>query len=555
VEERQVTRKWFQIAKSEFLVSTSRLRGKRKVVLPAVYILGVLWALFIVPSIMSLLIGEFGAEINVLLMVAFPGLMRSTVMLVWLMLLIYPMSSSLQEIKVGQWEIMLSHDVRTRSIMVGAFVAKIPVYGLFTLFLAPVLISPFAIIFGVSFIGQAFMYLAIFLFAISTLWLSSFLATAIQARLGESSRGNDLAKALAWVLAIVIMVPMYSIIYFAAPLSEMFGTNVFLFFPFTWGADLITWIVISFNGVGLNQSIINTFQSVLGLNWFADLLLFSVFSLVIVGLAFASAGRLFRIGAGARTEKVVTVRKDGPVMRLIRRVSPGPFGILLTSSLKDFMRKAQNVSQLAYMVILSVIYPLFWSAAFGASSFGGDPFLRLFITAAVLGMILAILGGITFGGIGFLDSQDQLWIIKTAPKGATKFMKARIIQALLMNLIVATIPAVILFLFMNYSLVDTIVIWIYAYASLCGAAMVGIGITANNPMYDDTQSRAFKSNRSITMLIVVLASLMWFYVAAFAIQPWTYGLVIGLPIMIAPLLLVGLLTVYLGAKRLSRPMR
>jgi hypothetical protein len=553
VEERQVTRIWFQIAKSEFLVSTSRFRGKRKIVLPAVYVLGVLWALFVIPSIMSLLIGEFGAEINVLLMAAFPGLMRSTVMLVWLMLLIYPMSSSLQEIKVGQWEIMLSHDVRTRSIMIGGFLAKIPVYGLFTLFLAPVLISPFAIIFEVSFIGQSFMYLAIFFFAISTLWLSSFLATAIQARLGESSRGNDLAKALTWVLAIVLIIPMYSIIYFAGPLSQMFGTNVFLFFPFTWGADLITWIVISFNSVGLNQSVINYFQSVLGLDWFVDLLLFSVFSLVIVSLAFASAGRLFRIGAGARAEKIVTVRRDGPVMRLIRRASPGSFGILLTSSLKDFMRKAQNVSQLAYMVILSVIYPLFWSAAFGANSFGGDPFLRVFITAVILGMILALIGGMTFGGIGFLDSQDQLWIIKTAPKGAMKFIKARIIAALLMDLIVATMPAIILFLFLNYSLVDTIVIWIYSYASLSGAAMVGIGITANNPMYDDTQSRAFKSNRMITMLIVMLATMMWFIVVLVVLLASNISPVIGLPIMIAPLLLVGLFTVYLGAKRLSRP--
>jgi hypothetical protein len=108
---------------------------------------------------------------------------------------------------------------------------------------------------------------------------------------------------------------------------------------------------------------------------------------------------------------------------------------------------------------------------------------------------------------------------------------------------------------MNFGLMDTIVIWIYSYAALGGGAMVRIGITANNPMYDDTQSRAFKSNRVISMLIVVLSNFMWFYVAAFELKPWTYGLVIGLPIIIAPLLLVGLFIVYLGAKRLSHPMR
>jgi hypothetical protein len=219
------------------------------------------------------------------------------------------------------------------------------------------------------------------------------------------------------------------------------------------------------------------------------------------------------------------------------------------------MRKAQNVSQLAYLVIISVIYPIFWNVAFGAIAFEGDPSWRLFINAVILGMILAIIGGITFGGIAFLDSQDQLWIIQTAPKGATRFIKARIIQALLMNLIVATIPAIILFLFINFGLMETIVIWIYAYASLGGAAMVATGITASNPMYDDTQSRAFKSNRMITMLIVMLATMVWFIVGLVVLLASNISPVTGLPIMIAPLLLVGALTLYVGAKRLSRPMR
>jgi hypothetical protein len=554
MEERQVTRIWYQVAKSEFLIQTSRFRGKRRIVLPAAFIFVIVWAIYILPTIMAQIIGQLSSSVTILLTGIFPGLMRSAMLLVWLLLVIYPMSSALREIKIGQWEILLSHDVRTRSIMFGSFLARIPVYGLIALALAPLLVAPFAYIFQISLIGQLLMYLIIFLVAISTLWLSTFLTTAIQARLGDSPRGNDLAKALTWVLAIIMVIPLYSLIYYSTSVSQFLGLDVFLIFPFTWGADLISWTAIYFEGVSFSQPIINAFQSTLGFGWSTDLLLFSVFTLVIVGLSFASAGRLFRIGAGPRMEKIVTARRDGPFMRLIRRAYPGSFGILLTATLKDFMRKAQNVSQLAYLVIMSIMFPLLLNSLYSLRAVI-DPTEISYITGAVLGIIISAVGGLTFGGIGFLDSKDQLWIIQTAPKGVSKFVRARIAEAFLMVLIVATIPAISLYFVLDYSLVDTLLLWVYMYAALCSAAMVGIGVSANNPMYDDTQSAAFRLNRLITGGIVAALSYGWFFFLEIRIRPWTYGLPVALLITVAPLLLVGVLTLFIGAKRLSQPMK
>jgi hypothetical protein len=372
-----------------------------------------------------------------------------------------------------------------------------------------------------------------------------------------------LAKALGIVLGIVLIIPIYGLMYAAPILSQILGTNVFLFLPFTWGADLLTWIIVSFNGVGLPQPVTAAFASALTLDWFSDLILLSAFSLAIIGLAFGSADRLFRIGAGARTEKIVTVRKDGPFLRLIRRVFPGSFGILLTTSLKDFMRKAQNISMLAYAVVLSVLIPFFLNLSelgAGRGEVSGE-FLSLFFTPMIFGWMLALFSSMSFGGVGFLDSQDQLWIIKTPPKGATRFVKARVVEAFLMGLLIVTIPALILFFLMNYSLIQTIVIWFYGYASVCGAAMVGIGVSAINPMYDDTQSGAFKSGRIISTFIVMGATILWFFVALFAIFPALgapdffnpFMLPVTLGITIAPLLVVGFVTAYIGARRLRRP--
>ncbi len=123
-----MTQIWFQTAKSEFLIQTSRFRGKRKIVLPAALVFAIAWATYIVPWFMLRLIGN-SPEVNLLLIAIFPGLMRSVILFIWLWLLFYPISSALREIKIGQWEILLSHDVRTRTITFGAFVSKIPVYG------------------------------------------------------------------------------------------------------------------------------------------------------------------------------------------------------------------------------------------------------------------------------------------------------------------------------------------------------------------------------------------------------------------------------------------
>ena len=516
-----MTRKWFQVSKAEFLASTARFRGKRRLVFVAFYVLGIVWAFYFIPTLMSQLIGGLGFLLVPFVVNPgfFPGFVRAAMMLVWFMLIIYPISSALQEIKIGQWEIMLSHDVKTRSIMVGTFLAKIPIYAIVILFLAPILVSPFAMIYSVSIFGQVLMYVTILLFALGTLWLANFLSTAIQSKLGDSPRGNDLAKALGIVLGIIIVVPMYSLIYVGPTLSQILGTNIFLFFPFTWTADLFTWIIVSFNGLALDPSAIAAFASTLTLSGVQDLLAFSLFSLVIIGLAFASADRLFRIGAGMRVEKIVTVKGNGPFLRLVQRVAPGSFGIVLASSIKDFMRKAQNVSMLAYAVVLSIILPFFLNlGVLGDSGGGGYGSLYTFLfTPLLVGWMLAIFSAMSFGGVGFLDSQDQLWVIKAPSNGVGKYIKARVVVSFLMGLIIVTPPAIVLLFLMNFSIPETIVIWLYGYASVCGSAMIGIGVSAIHPSYEDTQSGAFKVNRLVSTFLVIACTMVWFFVFLFVV--------------------------------------
>ncbi|RDE13244.1 MAG: hypothetical protein C4K47_06375, partial [Candidatus Thorarchaeota archaeon] len=104
---------WYHIAKAEYFVLTASMRKHRPIYVGAVFALAILWAIVVAPIVVGLIIGGIipMSTVRDLLMFIFPGLMRGAMMYLWAMLLLYPLSNALQEVKIGQWEIMLSHKV------------------------------------------------------------------------------------------------------------------------------------------------------------------------------------------------------------------------------------------------------------------------------------------------------------------------------------------------------------------------------------------------------------------------------------------------------------
>ncbi|GAG09579.1 unnamed protein product, partial [marine sediment metagenome] len=199
--------------------------------------------------------------------------------------------------------------------MAGTFIGKLGLYGLIIVFLAPLVITPFMLAFEVSIIGQLLVYGAMTLLAMGSIWLSNFITSVVQARLGDSSRGNDIAKALAMIIAIVVIIPMYGLMFFLPTLSEMMGMNAFLILPSTWFSDLISWLAITFNGIGLTGSQILGFSTVLQVDMLWTSVLAIGFTLGTVGLALGTADRVFTIEAGVRTEVVTTVGEENLFLR------------------------------------------------------------------------------------------------------------------------------------------------------------------------------------------------------------------------------------------------
>jgi hypothetical protein len=489
-----MTRRWLAIAKAEFLVLSSSIRSHRKVYTGFLIAIAFIWALYFAPLIIGSLIGAV-VPINMLkplLQLIFPGLMRTVVLFVWLLLLLFPLSYALQEIKIGQWEIFLSNNVNTREIMVGIFIGKIPLFGLIVVFLSPIIVAPLALAFEVNIIGQILIYGVIIVMALGTIWLSNFITSAIQARLGDSSRGNDIAKALAMVVAIIVIIPMYGLMFILPTMSELMGMDAFLVLPSTWFADTMSWLAITFNGVGLVD--FSVFHSVLQLNLLDALVLMGGFVLATVGLALAAAGRVFTIEAGARTEIVTTISKENVFLRGIRRIASGPFGSLMVTNFKDFFRKAQNLSKIFYGVILATILPVIMTSI-------DIEYLQASEMFPMIIMLMALVGAFPFAGTGFLESKDQLWIIQGAPSGGSRFVKSRIATQVLICVPLALIPSIAMYILIHLTPIQFLLVFGLGYIAASGGMLISTGVTARNPNYEDTKSPAHQTNVMISVLL------------------------------------------------------
>jgi hypothetical protein len=548
MEVAKVAGNWFHIAKAEFQVQTSSLKSNRTALAMGAFVLGLAWALFIAPLVMSFVVTDVLGISQSTAVVVMPGLMRAGIMFIWMILLILPLSNALKEVKVGQWEILLSNNVQTREILVGSFAGKLAIYGLYVLYLAPLLIAPFAQALEVSSLGQGLMYITVFVITVSTIWLSQVTVTAIQARLGASSRGRDLANALAIALSAVAILPLVGLQLFAPLMSEILGMNVFLLFPFTWGADLVSQLAVAFNGIGL--SLIGL-EAALGFTMISNVMLLSAFSVTLVILGLLSADRLFTIGAGARNESVTTIHSENIVLRGIRRLSSGSFGVLIVTGLKDFGRKAENLSRLALLMILALVVPVFIYIRAGE--------IDLTSVTIMMSLMLGFLGVQVFGGAGFLESKDQLWTIQAAPHGVGRYVRAKAAQSVVLIIPVACFPAILYALLLSLELGQVIFLVSTSFMSCVGGALVGIGIAATNPTYEDTKSGAYRTN-NIRGMGLVAVSFMWYLLADMVLSMLGYSAMMNLIwesqtlsilAQVMPLPLIGLVTILVGSNRLA----
>jgi len=543
-----LVRQWMAIAKAEFLVRTVRLHRSRKILYPMVIGVALACGLFLIPRILEYFFVRLGGAFEAMLATSFPGLLRTIMLAVWMFVMIIPISNSLENVKIGQWEILFSNSVKTRDLLLGTFVGRIPVYGIFVIALAPIAVSPFVYAYKVSITGQLLMYLVIFVFAIVTIWLSTVFSTALHAKIGASPRGDDLGKALSWALVPIVALPVMGSMYWTSSVVALLNLDVSMILPSTWCADILSWIAM-YTGSLRPSSIMNLESYWFAVSPIVDMFLLAAFSLVVLYLGFKSADRLFSYGTSPGSQRVPRAGPENLFIRGVRRVFGGRYGTIVATSFKDFTRKLQNIAKLSYGLFLAILIPLL--IGFGPfAAVVDDPVFIPVMSTLMLGMMSGVFSGVIFGGVGLLDSRDQLWILKSAPRGVPKFIVARVVSYMIVGIPYALIPAIFTGFLLNFALNDTLLMCVFVYSIVLGGIFVGVGVTASNPSFEDTSSGAFVINQIATILIVMILMIVSIIQGVIvAIRQGVFGASVLLSSIPTPV--VGLVVLTLGIIRLN----
>ena len=446
-------------------------------------------------------------------------------------IIILPITYTLQGMQAGQVEIFLAAPVTPSDVLLGEFLGVMPFYaiaitvlaGFFTAALSPL---------GLDLVQIAITVIIFIITLLSALWIGTVIAAMLRTRFARSSRGRDIGKALSLLLALPMVAVMYAIIggglveALTSPGTSGVVRTILSLLPSSWGAE----VIVSFASNPGNIAA-SGFE---GLIKFAGL---SVFFVAVLWLGGKVANRAYSIEA--TTFAASRVKPDGIFYKAIRHLGRGgSFSTLLVSVFKNYVRRLENLSRIAYIVGLVAMLNIF---------FGGglqDPEASL-----MMGLFLFPFLAVFVVGQLATGSKENLFIYKKTPSGMGRFIKAKLLQGWL----VAIPIGVAIVAFTMISIPQTTVISLLAYTGftaqlIAGNIALALGLSIVNPVFSENareqmlgliinaQAATFSSMGILLGSLIILNLKLIETLALNTAMIWSLGIVF----------------LYLGKRKLSR---
>ena len=477
--------KWLVIARNEYRTTTSSIRTIRPYFPYLIIGLLAVFVVFIAPAFVSPFIGDFLALI--LSQAAVP-LVQIILFVFFFFLMLFPISLALREMQTGQLEILRAAPIKPSDILLGKFLGATPFYailitvvvGFFTAFLSPL---------GLGIVQIAIIIMTFIVTFLSALWIGTVIAAILRTKLGKTARGKDIGKAPSLIIVLPVIAVMYAIMgggLLEALVDPRTGGMVKAalgLLPSSWGAEV-------FVGFASNPGNIAAV-------WFETLARFG-------GLIIFFVAAVKNLGGGRS------------------------FGTLLVSIFKDYGRRFENLSKIAYIVGLLVLVGVF----FGDYK---EPTWVVFMGIFSLPILAAfVVGEVTVRG------KENLFMYRKAPLGEGRLIKGRLLQGW-----IVVIPIVAVYATISLILIPQVTfISLLTYAGLLvliAAAYVALalGLFILMPVFTEKPAGLMGNAMILTMVSVGL-----FMVSI---------IVFDLPLLYLPLIwLLGIVFLYLGKRNLSR---
>jgi len=533
-------RKWLVVAKNEYRLHTSSIRRIRPYFLYMVIVLLAVYVAFIAPAVVSPFIDDFLAFI--ITQAAVP-MVQIILFMLFFYLIVFPISETLREVQTGQLEIFLAAPIKPSDVLLGEFLGVMPFYaiaitvitGSFTALLTPL---------GLDMVQIAIIIIIFVITLLSAFWIGIVIAAILRTKLGKTTRGKDVGRALAVVIVLPMIAVMYAIL--GGGLVEALvdpGTSgmvraIFGVLPSSWGAE----VFVSFASNPGNIGAVG-FET---LTRFGGLIAFFV---AVLWLGAKAANRAYSIEP--TTFIASRAKPDGVFYKTVRYLGGGrSFGTLLVSVFKDYSRRLENLSWVAYAVGLVAMLGIFFS---DPSSGAEDPLVSL----SELG--IPLLAGFVVGTVS--RGKTSFFMYMKSPSGVGKFVKARLFQGWLVTVpIAAVLVAVSTILVPQITLTSLVIFTIWGSLRTMAAVAFLLGLALVIPVFSE-ESRERNLGIVINLMIAVFATIgldvgfsrlgLSFESILPNLDPLT-GLLSDHLLQTAIFSFVGIVLLYLGKRKLSR---
>jgi len=520
-------RKWLVVARNEYRTRVNSIRSIRPYFPYLVIGLLAVYVVFVAPAIVDLFTDDLLAFFLSQVAVAMVPIL---LFMIFFYFMILPITYTLQGLQAGRVEIFLAAPIKPSDVLLGEFLGVVPFYaiaitvmaGFFTAALNPV---------GLDVVQIAITVMIFVMTFLSALWIGTVIAALIRTKFAKTARGRDIGKALSLVLALPMVAVMYAIIggglleALADPGTSGMVRTILSILPSSWGGE----VIVSFASNPGNIGAVG-FET---LTRFGGLVAFFA---AVLWLGTKAANRAYSIEPTTFTAS--RAKPDGFFYRTVRYLGGGrSFGTLLVSVFKDYGRRLENLSRIAYIIGLIAMVKIF----FGSQE---DPESAL-IYGLFLYPLFAVLvvGQVTAGG------KESLFIYKKTPFGVGRFVKARLLQGLLVAVpIGAAITIFSMISIPQITLVSLLTYTGFMVLIVAGNVALALGLSLLNPEFSEN-TRAQMVGLMVNAQVAIFISIGIFIGSLVVLN---LGFLNTLLLDTVVIWLLGVVFLYLGQRKLSR---
>jgi hypothetical protein len=520
--------KWLVVARNEYRIRINKIRKIRPYFPYLAIGLLVVYVAFIAPAFVSLFIDDLLAFFLSQVAVA---MIQIILLMIFFYLIILPITYTLQGMQAGQVEIFLAAPVKSSDVLLGEFVGVMPFYaiaiaviaGSFTAILHPL---------GLDLVQIAITVIIFVVISLCALWIGTVIAALVRTKFARTARGRDIGRALSLVLALPMIAIMYSFIggglldALADPGTSGMVRTILNLLPSSWGAEVIV-------GFASNPGNITAFGFET-LTYFGGLVAFFA---AVLWLGAKAANSAYSIEPTTFTAS--RAKPDGIFYKTIRYLGGGgSFSTLLVSVFKDYGRRLENLSRIAYIVGLIAMINIFFGG-------GRDDPESVLIMGLFLFPFLAVLvvGQVVEGG------KENFFIYKKTPSGVGRLIKARLLQGWLVSVpIGAAITAVSMILIPQTTFVSLLTYIGFMVLVIAANVALALGLSLLNPVFSEN-ARDQMFGLMLNAQVGIFVSIGIFIGSMIILR---LGLFNTLMLYTVVIWLLGIVSLYLGKRRLSR---